>query len=143
MRRLANWRAPLAAEFLAARTRTFAWGTFDCAMFACDCARIQTGNVVDPGVAFRGKYSTEAQADVFIQQAGSLQQIASQTAANCGFAEVSTGHAQRGDLVFIDNNTPAGALAVVDFTGMYAVCPAATGLMRVRRHRWKRVWRVA
>jgi len=137
-KRLSNWRAPLAAEFAAAEKRAFAWGSFDCALFACDCVKAQTG--VDPGTAFRGRYSTAEQASALI--GGSLAALVAIVAAEFKLAEIGTGHARRGDLVLIDNRTALGALAVADFTGMYAVCPGAVGLIRVRRHRWKRAWRV-
>jgi hypothetical protein len=136
MKRIQNWRAPLMAEFLAGRSRTFAWGTFDCALFACDCVKAQTGH--DPAAGFRGRYKTQAEAEAL----GSLSQIVSQTAANSGLAEILPAEARRGDLVLVVNGASSQALAVIDFSGMYAVCPGGRGLIRVRRHRWKRAWRV-
>jgi hypothetical protein len=136
MKRLPNWRMPLAELFRQAQTQTFAWGSFDCALFACDCVWVQTGK--DPAAAFRGTYSTEAEANAL----GSLSAIAETVAAQFGLAEIAPGHAGRGDIVLIQNQTAQGALAVVDFSGAYAVCPGSRGLIRVRRHRWQRAWRV-
>lgn len=148
MPRIQNWHAELAAQFEAAKTRTFAWGSFDCGLFACDCARAQTG-ASDPGAGFRGKYSSEEEAAALIDSdfGGDFAALVAATAAQSGFAEIGTGHAGRGDLVLIDNGAvsstlPSCALAVVDFSGMYAVCPGSRGLIRVRRHRWKRAWKV-
>jgi len=139
MKRIPNWHAALEAEFRNGRTREFAWGSFDCALFACDCVKAQTG--VDPGANCRGKYATEGGALALI--GNQFGPFVAQLAAHVGMAEVGTGHARRGDLVLIDNQTALGALAVVDFTGMHAVCPGARGLIRVRRHRWLRAWQVS
>ena len=136
MSRFPNWRMPLAELFRQAQTRTFAWGSFDCALFACDCVRAQTGK--DPASGFRASYSTEAEAKAL----GSLSTIAETVAAKFGLAEIAPSHAGRGDVVLIHNQTDQGALAVVDFSGAYAVCPGLRGLIRVRRHRWQRAWRV-
>lgn len=139
MKRVANWRAALALQFQQARTRKFEWGKFDCALFACDCIWAQLAR--DPAAAFRGRYSTEAQATALLGNGG-LAAIAVQIASQFGFKEVSAGHAGRGDVVLIRNGTPQGALAIVDFTAAFAVCPGTRGLIRVRRHRWLRAWKV-
>jgi hypothetical protein len=136
MKRLSVWQAPLEQLFLAGRSRTFAWGSFDCALFACDCILAETGE--DTASEFRGKYSTEAEARIF----GSLNAIAERITAQFAMPEILPGHAGRGDLVLIANGTAESALAIVDFSAAYAVCPGARGLIRVRRHRWQRAWRV-
>jgi hypothetical protein len=137
MKRLANWRMPLAKEFLQGQKRSFSWGTFDCALFACNCVLAETGE--DPGASFRGgRYSTQAEAEAL----GSLSQIVEAVATQFRLPEIAAGHAGRGDLVLLDNRTVQGALAIVDLSGAYAVCPGSQGLIRVRRHRWKRAWRI-
>jgi uncharacterized protein DUF6950 len=136
MRRLSNWRLALTAQIEKSKTLTFAWGSFDCALFACDCIRAQIG--ADPAAEFRGRYKTEAEA----QALGSLSAIAEAMTARFGLIEISRGHAGRGDVVLIDNRTPQGALAIVDLGGRWAVCPGSRGLIRVGRHRWKRAWKV-
>lgn len=136
MKRLSNWRMPLAEKFHQGKSSTFAWGKFDCALFACDCISAQTA--VDPAVEFRGKYASETEAATL----GSLTAIAERVTAQFAMPEIAPGHAGRGDLVLVNNGTPQGALAIVDFTGAWAMCPGARGLIRVRRHRWQRAWRV-
>jgi hypothetical protein len=131
-----SWHAPLERLFLAGRSRSFAWGSFDCALFACDCIRAQTG--VETAAEFRGRYTNQAQAEAL----GSLAAIASRITAQFAMPEILPGNAGRGDLVLIANGTTQGALAIVDFSGAYAVCPGARGLIRVRRHRWQRAWKV-
>ena len=50
--------------------------------------------------------------------------------------------ARRGDLLFIDNDTPQGAIGVVGLDGRFASCASGKGLVLVRLHRWKRAWNV-
>src|ERR1017187_6391175 len=99
MKRLPNWRIPLAQQFEQGKSRTFAWGTFDCAMFACDCVFAQTAE--DPAIEFRGKYANEAEP----QALGSLTELAERITAKFGMSEIAPGHAGRGDLVLIHNGT--------------------------------------
>jgi hypothetical protein len=136
MKRISSWHRALEEQLRQGQTREFAWGSFDCALFACDCVWAQTGE--DPAVDFRGKYSAQDSAEAF----GSISAIAEKIAAQFGLPEIAPGHAGRGDVVLIDNRTAQGALAVIDFTGSYAVCPGSQGLIRVRRHRWLRAWRI-
>jgi hypothetical protein len=136
MKRLSNWNAQLEEVLLAGRSRSFAWGSFDCALFACDCVLVQTGQ--DPAADFRGKYTSAAEASAW----GSLGEIASRITTQFSMPEISPGHAGRGDLVLVDNGTEQGAIGVVDFDASCALCPGTRGLIRVRRHRWKRAWKV-
>lgn len=136
MKRTSNWHAALEQQFNQGCALEFAWGSFDCALFACDCVRAMTGE--DPAAGFRGGYSTQAEAEAL----GSLKEIAQAVAAEFGLSEITPSHAGRGDLVLIDNQTAQGALAVIDFSGAYAMCPGSHGLIRVRRHRWQRAWRI-
>ena len=141
MKRLYNWRAALEQQFFAGRSLAFAWGSFDCALFACDCILAETG--FDPATEFRGHYSTEAEAAALT--GGSLAAIAELITSRFGMPEISPGHAGRGDLVLIDNSLngiDSAALAIVDLGAVCALCPGTRGLIRVRRHRWKRAWRV-
>jgi hypothetical protein len=50
--------------------------------------------------------------------------------------------ARRGDVVWIHNDTPQGALGVVSLDGRFASCATDRGLALVRMRHWKRAWRV-
>jgi hypothetical protein len=144
--RLPEWPRKLAQLITSAREGVpFAWGTFDCAMFCCQWIRELTGT--DPGAAYRGKYSTEAEAIAIF--GNDLASFAAGVLTPLGAVEVEITYARRGDIVFVDNSTeehpsPYGALAIVDLDGRYAVCVSATGarLMRLHMKRWKRAWRI-
>jgi Domain of unknown function (DUF6950) len=142
MKRFPDWERRLAAEFAAARGKSFAWGVFDCALFACDCAQATAGE--DPGAEFRGKYATEKEAAQLVGP--SLAGFAAKIAAAHGMAEVKPGFARRGDIVLVDNAPPGAAastaLGVVDLGGRFALCASGRGLVRAAMKRWLRAWKV-
>lgn len=141
MKRLANWEYLLAGEIARSLKRRFDWGIFDCALAAANFVYAQTG--VDPGSAYRGKYSTEAEATAIT--GGDFAAFAAQVAEAAGMEEIPRLHARRGDLLLVDNGTahrPSVALAIVDLSGQFALCAGPRALMRVKMHRWKRAWRV-
>ncbi len=79
----------------------FAWGTHDCALFAADCVRAQTG--VDPAQVMRGTYNTKrgAAESLRLYGAGTLFKT-----VKSWFGEpTSVFFAQRGDLVMRDATT--------------------------------------
>jgi hypothetical protein len=137
LNRLPNWEAALLAWQKTAATRTFAWGTFDCALAACDAVMAQTG--VDPGQKFRGTYSTEAEALKLLGPEG-LGGFAAAVAREFGMAEAAPKFAHRGDLVLVDNGQPGGALGIVDLSGRFALCVLERGQVRMPMARWQRAW---
>ena len=142
MKRIPNWEAALAAWQLATPARSFAWGQFDCALAACDAVLALTG--VDLAARFRGTYSTEAEAvkllgSLSLGNAG-LGEFAAAVAAEFGMAEVAPAFAHRGDVVLVDNETPGGALGIVDLSGRFAWCVLERGMVRIPMERWLRAW---
>lgn len=141
--RLPEWPRKLAQLVASAREVPFAWGTFDCAMFCCQWIRELTGT--DPGAAYRGKYSTEAEAiSIF---GTDLAAFAAGVIVPLGAIEVEVTYARRGDIVFVDNSSeenpsPYGALAIVDLDGRHSVCVSTKGVARLHMKRWKRAWRI-
>jgi uncharacterized protein DUF6950 len=143
MKRVQNWNSLLPSHTSAnGRGKKFVWGAFDCALAACDSIKAITG--VDPGENYRGKYSTAAEASAVIAQAGfaTLGDFAAKVAAEYGMQEIGPRQARRGDLVFVNNRTPQGALGIVDLTGRRAACAAEHGRLLIPMGRWKRAWRV-
>ena len=97
--RLANWPQILAQEIEAARTRPFAWGSADCALFVADVVLAMTGH--DYAADLRG-YTGRAGAMERIADAGSLEQLVAGLLGE-PWPVNSIG---RGDVVLID--TPKG-----------------------------------
>lgn len=143
LQRKPKWERTLAGRIASARELTFAWGSFDCAMWVSDWIRDATG--VDPAASYRGKYSTEAEAEAIFGQ--DLGAFAATIASAIGAAEVHPNYARRGDVVFLDNSTPGnpsayGALGLVDLDARFAICVSQQGVVRVHRKRWKRAWQI-
>jgi hypothetical protein len=139
VKRISNWEAALAEWQQTAVTRAFAWGRWDCAMASCSAVLALTG--LDPAMALRGTYSTEAEA-VKILGAQGLGGFAAAIAHLCGMAEVLPTFAHRGDIVLVDNNRPGGALGIVDLSGRFAWCVLEHGMVRIPMGRWLRAWKV-
>jgi hypothetical protein len=138
LQRFHDWPERLHRIIDASRAVPFAWGSFDCALHVCNCIREMTG--VDPGARYRGTYSNEAGAIAIY--GSDLGAFAAGVCASLGCAEVAVTFARRGDIVFLDNGTPHGALAIVSTDGRFAACVWTSGLLLVRSNRWKRAWRV-
>lgn len=138
MKRVQNWPGLLPAHTLPTTGKQFQWGRWDCALAVCDAVRALTG--VDPGARYRGTYSTEEEARAIT--GGDLGKFAAAIAAEHGMQEVSPRLARRGDIVFVDNRTPDGALGIVDLSGACASCVGQQGYIRVPMRRWKRAWHV-
>lgn len=140
LQRLPDWRERLQRITESAAQLSFEWGKFDCALHVANCIRAMTVGEVDVAAEFRGKYSDEAGAEAIY--GSDFQGFIVSMAAQFGMTEVPVTFAQRGDLVFLDNGTPQGAIGIVSPDARFASCAGQTGYVLVRIHRWKRAWRV-
>jgi hypothetical protein len=93
--RYENWPERLARCIAAARTRRFAWGAHDCALFAADCVQSMTGR--DPAGAYRGRYRTALGVARLLRQRNS--DLAGAWTAALGAPLANPAYAQRGDVV--------------------------------------------
>jgi len=93
MRRRPDWPERLAALVESHTETPFAWGTHDCVCWVASATEAMTG--VDPWAAKRGTYSTEAEADDIVAEAGGLEALAASLAGDG--AEVPPARARRGD----------------------------------------------
>lgn len=138
LRRYDDWPERLADWLGEHRARPFAWGSWDCALAACDWVRVATG--VDLARGLRGYKTARGAAGAMRRFAGGgLVEVAEAVAARHGIAEVAPGYAQRGDLALLDTEQ-GPALGVVIETGI--VRPGAAGLVRERRRAAVRAWRI-
>ena len=119
---------------------SFEWGRFDCALHVSNCVRAITVGAVDPGAAYRGKYSDAAGAAAIYGT--NFETFIAGICAGLGMPEVPVTFARRGDVVFIDNDTPQGAIGVISLDGRFASCASDKGLVLVRMQRWKRAWQI-
>lgn len=101
-----GWEGVLAEAVEAAQTRSFAWGTHDCATWAFDLRRDLTGGD-DTAALWRGRYHTARGAVRVMQRLGwSSMQEAGSALLGSPLADVRL--AQRGDLVLSHDATSFG-----------------------------------
>lgn len=139
MKRMQDWAVRLDVYLRASRTRAFAWGEFDCALFAAGGVEAMTER--DFARHFRGKYKTSKGSVVALKKygAGNLRE----TAENfLGLPLPSVLRAQRGDVIGM--NAEAGfALGLVDLTGQsFAVVAPENGLSFLPLRLAALAWRV-
>lgn len=144
MTRLAQWDTVLLPEFIERnRHRPFAWGSWDCSLFAAEAIQAVTG--VDVGAEFRGKYKTERSAMRTVKKVtggSSVEDAAAYVAGKNGMTEIAHPRAAgRGDLVVADNagRTVAGIVAQ---HGRAVTSVGETGIVEIPLHTIKRAWRV-
>ena len=144
MTRLPQWDTVLLPEFIATnRYRPFAWGSWDCSLFAAEAIQAITG--VDVGHDFRGKYKTERSAMRTIKRVtggSGIEAAAVHVASAHGMAEVAHPRAAgRGDLVVADN---AGRVVagIVAQHGRSVLSVGEHGLAEIPLTTVKRAWRV-
>jgi hypothetical protein len=138
MPRSHDWPERLHRIIESAAELSFEWGRFDCALHVCNCIRALID--VDPAADYRGKYSDAAGAAKIYGE--SFEQFIAATCAKLNFEEVPVTFARRGDVVFLDNDSPQGAIGVVSTDGRFASCASDKGLVLLPIQRWKRAWKV-
>jgi hypothetical protein len=115
--------------------KPFDWGRWDCCLFACDCVKAMTG--VDPGFAFRERYSTAKGAQKALKKVGHGD-IESTFSHYFGPVKPRL-NASQTDLVLLDT-TLGDAVGVVTGAGVF--CTGENGLVRMPLSAIKGCWKV-
>lgn len=141
--RVARWDTRAYHDFLlAAAQRPFAWGVWDCSLFAADGIQAIAG--VDIASAFRGKYSDEAGAMALIKQVcggATVADAAAYCAKQYGLTEwLHPRCAQRGDLVTFVAASGALVAGLVHLSGRHIVAVGEHGLFRFPISQVQRAW---
>lgn len=136
--RLNDWQERLATEIKAARKKSFAYGTFDCCLFAADCAKAITG--IDYASELRG-YETKEEAYEIVARYGSLEAMIT---ALLGRDPIHPAMATVGDVVIakvmLADGEDGEAIGVC--TGVNFRAPAARGLASFPMSAARLAWRV-
>jgi len=135
MSRHPQWEARL-ADFVAENmARPYAWGSWDCVLFAADAVKAITGE--DHGRGHRRKYKNSVGAFRYLKELGF---DSPEALIDSVLEEKPVGFAGRGDLVLTEDGIPAlsmGAFALsVGQEGNHE------GLVRVPREQWVKAWAV-
>jgi len=128
--RILTWEDALSEYITTKRDEPFEYGLNDCCLFAAGAVDAITGQ--DPMSEFRGQYDSLKGSVNALKEigAGSLE-----ATLDGKFSEVGIGHAQRGDLAFVD-----GSVGVV--MGGFAYFVSDDGLERIDRSLWVKCWSV-
>lgn len=133
MKRLRDWQSRLDAVISARRGAPFAWGTNDCALFACDCAIAVTGS--DPADGLRGQYKTDQGATRLMKRNGGMEAIADSRLGD----RIAPLMAQVGDvgMIYMEGR-PMLAVCV----GSHWLAPGPDGLVAMPISAASTAWRV-
>lgn len=134
--RLPDWPQRLDAAIEAARSRCFAYGEFDCYLFAADTVLAITG--VDLAASFRGQYDSPVSAARILAGYGSMEAIATSLLGE----PVHPARARRGDVVLAQLPIPDGETGDCAgvCTGHYFAFAQPQGLGFVRRAAVRLAW---
>jgi hypothetical protein len=140
--RLPGWETRLHDFMLANRERAFAWGEWDCILFACAAAEAITGH--DAAAAYRGKYSDETGARAILRRLGQGTLLATVCHE---FEAKPVAYAVRGDLIWhagcVGVCMGATAAFVTDPDMMDALeAPRNGGFVMLPRPMWQKAWAV-
>jgi hypothetical protein len=130
-RRRHDWPERLSALVAGAAKKPFAWGSWDCCLFACADIEALTGQ--DPAAAYRGTYTDAAGGMALLQSLGGVEGLCQSVLGDQlkGPKGPAPLLAQRGDVAIFDPNAigidPAG-LELED-----ADLPKALGVVLVRK----------
>lgn len=130
------WPERLAVLIEDCRLVPFAWGTQDCCTLAADAVVATTG--IDIFARWRGKYTTEAEADALIGPAG-LDGAALALMAEWGAPLCMPATAQRGDIALV---AVGNALLLGVVVGDRIAAPGPDGLVFLKIDTARRVWAI-
>lgn len=140
--RLPNWETRLHTFMEANRDREFAWGEWDCILFACAAAEAITGH--DAAAEYRGQYSDEQGARAILRRLGKGTLLAT---IDANFEAKLAPYAVRGDLIWhagcVGVCLGGAAAFVTDLEMMDALkAPRVGGFVMLPRRDWQKAWAV-
>lgn len=140
--RLPDWEARLGRFIAENRQRPFAWGAWDCILYACSAVEAMTGG--DPAEEFRGRYHDKDGAAAILREVGKGTLLKT---VDSKFPRRKPGHARRGDLVMFSGAVGVCLGAVAEFVGEERLAAALgevhrEGLVTVPRGLWTKAWTV-
>lgn len=137
--RLPDWPERLDQLIAARRDTQFLFGSFDCALFACDAVLAMTDT--DIAASYRGSYSDMKTASQLLREKN-LFRIALEVAEQFEMERIQyPWAAPRGSVLMIYRQSLIGyTLAVSD--GKYALAPLESGLAHVSLNLAARAWKV-
>lgn len=142
MKRLTDWEERLGLFIAENRERRFAWGEWDCILFACAAVEAMTGT--DPASEYRGRYDDAKGAALALRVLGKGTLVKTIDAT---FPHRPLGKAQRGDIVLFRGSAGICMGAFGLFVGEDALAdavatPQREGLVSIPRSLFEKAWAV-
>lgn len=142
MKRLTDWEERLGLFIAENRERQFAWGEWDCILFACAAVEAMTGT--DPAAEYRGRYDDAKGAALALRELGQGTLVKTIDAT---FPHRPFGKAQRGDIVLFRGSAGICMGAFGLFVGEEALAdaiatPKREGLVSIPRSLFEKAWAV-
>jgi hypothetical protein len=128
MTRLPAWPGLLDRFISENRHRHFAYGSFDCCLWVCDCIQVMTG--VDVAAEFRGRYNSRTGALRRIREvtgASSVRKVVEHVTAAQGMVPAPVLNLGRGDVGLIRRSRDY-SLGIVALDAARLIVAAASGL---------------
>ena len=143
-----DWPERLADYLIAVEKNEFAYGHYDCVLFAIGAIEAMTD--LDMASKFRAKYKSARGAVGMMARMTKAKNLPDATDVFCkewGIEEIPTLFAQRGDVVEADvtlpNGTIAPALGVVATDGQGGLFVTETVFLKIKLRNCKRAWRTS
>lgn len=139
-----TWPSLLQSYLDSCRSRPFAYGTWDCALFVADAIESMTGT--DLASYFRSAYTSRREAVSTIARFcgnSSIQTVAATIAREYGMPEIDILHAGRGDMLLIKRAKGRDySLGLVNLNGQKALIALRIGVGEISLSTVHRAWRV-
>lgn len=132
MIRFPDWQSRLERFLREHRDDKFRYGSWDCALFACDAIQTITG--VDPAVSFRGRYASRSESLQAIREyagTASLRALALKMTTELDMRQVPPLFAARGDVVLLRRGKRGFSLGVIGLNGKCVETVSDSGLRQV------------
>ena len=145
MTRSYDWPERMMKALNDSRDTLFAWGSHDCALFACDIAQIVCG--IDFASALRGRYETGLGAARVLKRfaGGGLEEAAEKIASDNDCLEITPLTAQRGDImlakVLVSDGVLRDSLGIC--VGERIAFASKRGFVQLPLTEARRAWRVS
>jgi len=136
-----NWHVEFNQLLKKCRNKLFRTGVYDCALFMSDAVLIMTDK--DPAETFRGNYTTDEQANALLEDyaGGGLLEAWQKFASENGHEEISPNFAQRGDVVYWENDK-GHLMGVVSLSGRTFLTATNKGMLEVPISKASKAWRI-
>ena len=138
MKKLPQWDTKLFAFINSNTERAFAWGKWDCCIFAVEGIKAMTGKEM-----IKIEWQDKKGAFKFIADNGrTLNKVTSKYAKKAGISTIDKNFITAGDIVLLEDNFNDNEELIGICTGNLIACVSEEGITYRENSRAKKVWRL-